>query len=271
MSLNKGKAKVKTKSKSTAKSAGKNKAAVMNSRNPKKPMAISGDTMSNYAMYKKGGTTKKKYEVGGDSNSGTSTTGTRYVRVKIKNGKEREKEISEKRYNRIKDRLTNRAGTIGYTDTENDRWEGMTVDTEAYLNKSGKKGIGSRSVTYKKGGATKLKKYQATNSQVITESPTLRFQNTDPNAANYNVAPASTNASKEMRDRFIEMGKTWKKEQEQKKAEEGTLKGGIKKLFGLYKKGGTTKVKKFAALAPPYNKATAADRIAGAKKNSRKK
>lgn len=30
-------------------------------------------------------------------------------------------------------------------------------------------------------------------------------------------------------------------------------------------------VKKFAALAPPYDKATAADRIAGAKKNARKK
>jgi hypothetical protein len=38
-----------------------------------------------------------------------------------------------------------------------------------------------------------------------------------------------------------------------------------------YKKGGTTKATKFAALAPPYNKATAADRIAGAKKNARKK
>lgn len=35
------------------------------------------------------------------------------------------------------------------------------------------------------------------------------------------------------------------------------------------KVGGT--VKKFAALAPPYDKATAADRIAGAKKNARKK
>lgn len=33
------------------------------------------------------------------------------------------------------------------------------------------------------------------------------------------------------------------------------------------KKGGATKATKFAALAPPYNKATAADRIAGAKKN----
>jgi hypothetical protein len=32
------------------------------------------------------------------------------------------------------------------------------------------------------------------------------------------------------------------------------------------KKGGSTKTTKFAALAPPYNKATFADRIAGAKK-----
>ena len=37
------------------------------------------------------------------------------------------------------------------------------------------------------------------------------------------------------------------------------------------KKGGVTKAKKFAALAPPYDKITAADRIAGAKKNARKK
>jgi len=36
-----------------------------------------------------------------------------------------------------------------------------------------------------------------------------------------------------------------------------------------YKAGGS--IKKFAALAPPYDKATAADRIAGAKKNARKK
>jgi hypothetical protein len=38
-----------------------------------------------------------------------------------------------------------------------------------------------------------------------------------------------------------------------------------------YKKGGTTKATKFAALAPPYNKATFADRIVGAKKNAKKK
>jgi hypothetical protein len=37
------------------------------------------------------------------------------------------------------------------------------------------------------------------------------------------------------------------------------------------KKGGATKATKFAALAPPFNKATAADRIVGAKKNARKK
>ena len=37
------------------------------------------------------------------------------------------------------------------------------------------------------------------------------------------------------------------------------------------KKGGATKVAKFAALAPPYNKATYADRIAGAKKRAKKK
>jgi hypothetical protein len=41
--------------------------------------------------------------------------------------------------------------------------------------------------------------------------------------------------------------------------------------YGAYKKGGATKAKKFAALAPPYNKATAADRIAGAKKKAGKK
>ena len=53
MSLNKGKAKV-----STAKTAGTKKKAVMNRR--KYNEAISGDTMSNYAMYKRGGTTKYK-------------------------------------------------------------------------------------------------------------------------------------------------------------------------------------------------------------------
>jgi hypothetical protein len=64
MSENKGKAKVKSKSKSVAKSAGKNKAAVMDTRSPKKPVAISGDTMNSGSMYKKGGKVKK-YATGG--------------------------------------------------------------------------------------------------------------------------------------------------------------------------------------------------------------
>lgn len=93
MSENRGKAKAKP----TAKSAGKNKAAVMNSRNPKKPMAISGDTMSNYAMYKKGGLVKaqagiwkKEKSINEDGSSMTRRTsnnpitGNRRVVTKIK-------------------------------------------------------------------------------------------------------------------------------------------------------------------------------------------
>lgn len=41
--------------------------------------------------------------------------------------------------------------------------------------------------------------------------------------------------------------------------------------YAMYKKGGTTKTKKFAALAPPYDKVTFADKIAGAKKRGKKK
>jgi hypothetical protein len=37
------------------------------------------------------------------------------------------------------------------------------------------------------------------------------------------------------------------------------------------KTGGATKATKFAALAPPYNKATFADKIVGAKKSAKKK
>lgn len=45
----------------------------------------------------------------------------------------------------------------------------------------------------------------------------------------------------------------------------------VRKPVGGYKKGGATKTKKFAALAPPYDKVTFADKIAGAKKRSKKK
>jgi hypothetical protein len=59
---------------------------------------------------------------------------------------------------------------------------------------------------------------------------------------------------------------------ENKMKKPGYIGPGSRKQGGpVYKKGGATKAAKFAALAPPYNKATAADRIAGAKKNARKK
>lgn len=64
MSLNRGKAKAKPSKKpakkTTAATAGIPKRAVMDSRSPKKDVAISGDTTSSYAMYKKGGATKTK-------------------------------------------------------------------------------------------------------------------------------------------------------------------------------------------------------------------
>ena len=62
------------------------------------------------------------------------------------------------------------------------------------------------------------------------------------------------------RENVLPMLKRWKNE---------TL--GTRKTGGAtMAKGAATKAKKFAALAPPYYKATAADRIAGAKKNKRK-
>jgi len=51
----------------------------------------------------------------------------------------------------------------------------------------------------------------------------------------------------------------------------GSMSKGGKTPVKTMKKGGATKNVKFAALAPPYNKATYADRIAGAKKKGAKK
>jgi hypothetical protein len=77
------------------------------------------------------------------------------------------------------------------------------------------------------------------------------------------------------------IGNDTKVEAEDRKMQDGTpykKKGGTHKmpngkvmLNSKMKKGGATKATKFAALAPPYNKATFADRIVGAKKNARKK
>ena len=71
-------------------------------------------------------------------------------------------------------------------------------------------------------------------------------------------------------------GQGWRSED--RKADDETFEQYKRRMGPLQKrggakmaKGGATKAKKFAALAPPYNKATAADRIAGAKKRAKKK
>lgn len=161
MSLNKGKAKVKAKSKSIAKGAGKNKAAVMNTRSPKKPMAISGDTMSNYAMYKKGGkvTKIKKLAIGGPGDTIPSPSISPFeIKMMMK---ERNEAVRE----------------------------------------------------------------------AISKAIKRNYEKSIPKQYPY---PEATFPYPK-------------------------------------KKGGSVKAKKFAALAPPYDKITAADRIAGAKKNARKK
>ena len=163
MSSHKGKAKTK----STAKTAGTKKKAVMNSRNPKKPMAISGDTMSNYAMYKKGGSVKK-YKEGGPGDGGADST-------------------------------------------------------MIYLKKAGDYGDIARK--------------NVENEKVYDYFAQRRKQ--------------------ALSDAF----------RQKHKGQPGYDKYG----FPVKKKGGSVKAKKFAALAPPYDKITAADRIAGAKKNARKK
>jgi hypothetical protein len=179
MSENKGKAKVKSKSKSksTMKSAGKNKAAVMNSRNPKKPMAISGDTMSNYAMYRAGGKVKK-FAKGGS-------------------------------------KLGTYQGPI--------QSEVMSVSAPPDSSRYSSKVL----------------------NDIIRQ--------------NLLTKEAMELMNKDARIKYMDDMKP------------GRSSNTIGRPIPRQKKGGVTKAKKFAALAPPYDKITAADRIAGAKKNARKK
>jgi hypothetical protein len=193
MSENKGKAKAKP----IAKSAGKNKAAVMNTRNPKKPEAISGDTMSNYAMYKKGGRVKKY------ADGGSTPTSDRSIK------------LFGNTYDKTVSRTKNDDGTVTKNKVKTVSKDGV-VSKKKELSRTTEDGYiinKDRTKTkYLGDGDTDVKK---------------RSQNYPTNRKAYQEAN--------------------------------------------YKKGGMTKAKKFAALAPPYNKITAADRIAGAKKNARKK
>lgn len=75
--------------------------------------------------------------------------------------------------------------------------------------------------------------------------------------------------AKEARDKRAEMMKADLKKVDKKKVADMQSKGGYSKTS--FKTGGMVKKTKFAALAPPYNKATFADKIVGAKKNAKKK
>jgi hypothetical protein len=116
---------------------------------------------------------------------------------------------------------------------------------------------------YKLGGS-KLSKHQDIKSQV--KKPIRTEAQIDSLMATRGLYPDFTpkDYTAESESRTGTYSKSGKKPQKKDMT--------IDKLGGsTYKKGGVTKAKKFAALAPPYNKATAADRIAGAKKNARKK
>jgi hypothetical protein len=83
------------------------------------------------------------------------------------------------------------------------------------------------------------------------------------------------NGNKKSKAQFIlQQMKTDLKNKTVKKYQKGgthIMPNGKVMLDSKMKKGGATKAAKFAALAPPYDKATFADRIAGAKKSVKKK
>ena len=167
-----------------------------------------------------------------------------------------------------------------------------TLGTNQVLKKGGKV---SKIKKFAKGGS-KLDKYQYNPSQVISKvsaitPPTDPFL--QPRAAQLELMNKAVQKEYETRNRelqqkylenlqgrankdiskFIqpELDSTNTNSLYERFKEKFTTAPPRKKGGPTYKKGGVTKAKKFAALAPPYNKATAADRIAGAKKNSRKK
>lgn len=138
MSLNKGKAKAKPSKKTTAKTAGTKKKAVMNRR--KYNEAISGDTMSNYAMYKRGGKVKK-YQAGKQvAKSDSTAIYAERARQALKNMSP-DKPGSEEAYDKA------RQNQLDYENRKNKTK--FKLPTE----------VGS--ATYKKGGATKTKKFAA--------------------------------------------------------------------------------------------------------------
>jgi hypothetical protein len=83
------------------------------------------------------------------------------------------------------------------------------------------------------------KKYQA--GSAVDSVNVKNYQNTNPNARNYNVAPASTAYDKEFRDRFVKGAENYRLAQEREKKKQ-EKKERLKSILGL-KKGGTSKSK----------------------------
>jgi len=115
----------------------------------------------------------------------------------------------------------------------------------------------SKPTYYKKGGAiTKMQK-----------GGTITIKTISPNDP-YEVAKRKLQQDKLAVTKKLDLSiATAKRKREEERNKNLKLKV---QLTGKMAKGGATKATKFAALAPPYNKATFADRIVGAKKNKKK-
>jgi len=151
MSLNKGKAKAKPSKKTTAKTAGTKKKAVMNRR--KYNEAISGDTMSNYAMYRAGGKVKK-YEPGGQKDNEPGQFAKAVDKALMAPGRAFATGM-QKIMNTSKDlglKLRKNLPSI-----KKGVKEGVERGMQRLTDEDVKKPVGG----YKKGGATKTKKFAA--------------------------------------------------------------------------------------------------------------
>ncbi len=129
------------------------------------------------------------------------------------------------------------------------------------------KGTIRKTVTNRKGEVVRQAQPRVLNSKKVERKMTRqmgRDASTDPSESSGSFARKGTIVKKKMTEGGTATNK--------KSPVSDT---GMRKRFaspiGQAKRGGATKAKRFAALAPPYNKATAADRIAGAKKKNKRK
>lgn len=133
------------------------------------------------------------------------------------------------------------------------------------MQKGGQKIVGmpgynatTRPMQMKKGG---IKKYQPGGP--MTQAPTT------PPPASSTVTPSSVTTSPSGQQRVMTKSPSQNNFNKVVGSAEFVKRGGV--IKPTYKKGGSTKNAKLAALAAPKNKITRADVIAGALKNKRKK